>query len=1000
MSIVIKNPRAIINRRIIEQNIAALSPDMAAGDRRALLLSWLKSAYQAGAAEIRRRFERANAENDLPDYGQMAASSTAYLTDQILRIIYDEAALRLYPAANPTAQDHMSLIAVGGYGRFEMAPYSDIDLLFLVPWKPTPHCEQIIEHMIYMLWDMGLKLGHAVRGIDHCLNLARSDSSIRAAILDARYVWGAPQIFADFRRQFDLILQADGAEFAREKWGERKRRHEKMDDSRYVLEPNIKEGIGGLRDMQTLIWVARFAWRIESATDLVDRNILTHSEARQFDKAYEFLWKLRFHLHYLAGRAEERIIFDLQPELARRLHYTDRQSGKGVERFMKFYFLVARWVGELGRIIEASLINANQPDFTPKINLPPVPDSDEARRRGKTATALSEVFARFKFRRRTVLPPEAEAQQLTTHGLKRDQGYLVIHDGEKFIADPLNLLRIFYLAGIVGDAIHPSSMRQIQRTARDLSVAAAQIWRNDLAANRFFVQILTSRQSPEKILRLMNDADVLGKFIPDFARIVAQMQYDRYHVFTVDEHSIYAIGILNRIEQGELTEELPLATSIMKQISARDALYVAVFLHDIAKGRQGDHSILGEAVANELCPRFGLTAEESETVAWLVRQHLLMSNTAFRRDVQDPKTVSDFVALVQSPQRLKLLLVLTVVDIRAVGPKVWNNWKASLLRQLYAAALELMLGEEFSETAPNQAKLANENDTDVTNAQSTDPAQSVTHHKLAALQMDVRAQLPEFDERDFDSYWQMVAAAPAYLRSTPIDVLARHARLIKEATSDHREKTESDLEKTETKIDWYQDSARGISEVTIFTQDQAGLFARLAGAFAASGVSIVDARIFTLNNSMILDSFAVQSTEGAIIDRPATIKRINGRIAQALTLELAELKLLVAEQAKNRQDKAPLSTTPRVLIDNKASSSFTVIEINGHDRTGLLFDICAQLTEHNLRIGAAKIATYGERVVDVFYVKNLFGLKIDQPDQIESLRQTILPILNQNDGHS
>ncbi|MCX8506429.1 MAG: bifunctional uridylyltransferase/uridylyl-removing protein, partial [Alphaproteobacteria bacterium] len=343
----------IINRRVLEQNIAALSPDMAAGERRALLLSWLKSAYQAGSAEIRRRFEQANAENDLPDYGQMAARSTAYLTDQILRIMYDEASLRLYPAANPTAQDHMSLIAVGGYGRFEMAPYSDIDLLFLVPWKPTPHCEQIIEHMIYMLWDMGLKLGHAVRGIDHCLNLARSDSSIRAAILDARYVWGEPQIFADFRRQFDLILQADGAEFAREKWGERQRRHEKMDDSRYVLEPNIKEGIGGLRDVQTLIWVARFAWRIESATDLVDRNILTHSEARQFEKSYEFLWKLRFHLHYLAGRAEERIIFDLQPELARRLHYTDRQSGKGVERFMKFYFLVARWVGELGRIIEA-----------------------------------------------------------------------------------------------------------------------------------------------------------------------------------------------------------------------------------------------------------------------------------------------------------------------------------------------------------------------------------------------------------------------------------------------------------------------------------------------------------------------------------------------------------------------------------------------------------------------------------------------------------------------
>ncbi|MDI9349959.1 MAG: [protein-PII] uridylyltransferase [Candidatus Symbiobacter sp.] len=976
----IPHPRVIIHRRAVEQSLAELSPELAASERRRLLLGWLKQAYSAGSAEIRRRFDAVHAAKPRSDVlseykmaGQNAAAGTAYLIDQILRIIYDEASLHLYPAANPTAQDRMALIAVGGYGRGEMAPFSDIDLMFLLPWKATPHCEQIIEHMIYMLWDMGLKLGHAVRGIDQCLHLARGDGTIRSALLDARYVWGDEQIYDDFRRQLAQMLQEEGKNFAYDKLTERSRRHEKMDDSRYVLEPNIKEGKGGLRDVQTLIWVSRFAWQINQARDLADHGILTASEARRLSTAHEFLWKLRFHLHYLAGRGDERLSFELQPELARRLHFKDRPGGKGVERFMKYFFLVVRWVGEIGRMIEANLPQGqNQADIKALPSPPPrsPPPSTAGTIPGTTpGSTLGEVFARIKLRRRPVSAPDLTPYHLRELGLKRDQEQWRIDDATKFAAAAVNILRIFYVAGENGDSIHPTAMRVLHRMVRDLPPAAMTAWRNDPAANQIFVQTLVLRRAPDKILRLMNDAGVLGKFIPDFARIVAQMQYDRYHVFTVDEHSIYAIGILSRIEQGELAAELPLATSIMRQVTLREALYVAVFLHDIAKGRQGDHSLLGEAVAMELGPRFGLLPEETETVAWLVRHHLLMSNTALRRDVQDPKTVSDFVALVQSPQRLKLLLVLTVVDIRAVGPKVWNNWKASLLRQLYGAALELMTGEEYSD--------------------STEPGPKAT-----AMAQAVQNALVDFSAEEFRSYWELAVASPAYIVSTPFEALQRQARLIKRANAARSHPSdETAATDPHAWIDWHQDSQRGISEVTIYTEDQAGLFARLAGAFAASGATIIDARIFTLNNGMVLDNFALHSAEGVMIDRPATMNRINQRIEQALSLGLDALKIVVAEQSKTRQKSAISHITPRVLIDNKASRTHSVIEINGGDRPGLLFDVCAQLTELNLRIGAAKIATYGERVVDVFYLKDMFGLKIENPDQIDHIRQNILAVL-------
>jgi [protein-PII] uridylyltransferase len=431
------------------------------------------------------------------------------------------------------------------------------------------------------------------------------------------------------------------------------------------------------------------------------------------------------------------------------------------------------------------------------------------------------------------------------------------------------------------------------------------------------------------------------------------MQYDMYHVYTVDEHTIFAIGILGKIEAGELTDELPLASEIVHTIDSRRALYVAVLLHDIAKGRGGDHSELGAQVAERLGPRLGLSAEETETVAWLVRFHLLMSNTAFKRDIDDPQTIRDFAARVQSPERLKLLLVLTAADIRAVGPKVWNGWKATLLRELYYRSVEEMSGGLVADSRDQ---------------------------RIAAAQLAVKALLPDFSTAELEAF--IAKGYPSYWLSFDTETQARHARLTREA-----ERSQAPLT-----VDTRVDAPRAVTEITLYTADHAGLFSRIAGALALAGANIVDAKILTLTNGMALDTFTVQDRSGGAFDRPDKLAKLavlfenvlSGRIKPHL-----ELARPGAIASRTRVFIVP----PRVLIDNKASLTQTVIEVNGRDRPGLLFELTRALTNLNLQISSAKISTYGEKVVDVFYVKDLFGYKVEHEQKLREIRERLTEIL-------
>ena len=904
----IPDRRAIVRRRELEDKLARLVEDLPTGSEppRAEVLAILRDALAAGRTEIRRRFEGTT---PMRNDGPMVLAATSFLMDQVLRVLFDFASERVYPAANPSAAERLGLVATGGYGRGELAPLSDIDLLFLRPYKQTPRGEQIVEYMLYLLWDMGLKVGHATRTVDESLRYGERDHTIRTALIEARYIWGERDLYDELAKGFAQRFQTgDGRDFVEAKLAERDKRHQRMGDSRYVVEPNVKEGKGGLRDLHTLYWIGKYLFRVASAGELVEKHVLEREEARHFERSERFLSTVRCHVHYITSRADDRLSFDLQREIATRLGYHDRPGSRGVERFMKHYYLHAKTVGDLTRIFVAAL--------------------EDSRRKKPTLAALWQTL---------------RPKQLG--GFKLDGERLGVASGDVFVRDPVAILRLFHVAQENGLDIHPATLRLITQ-----NIKLVDRLRSDPEANRLFMEMLTSRQDPETTLRRLNEAGVFGRFVPDFGRVVAQTQHDMYHTYTVDEHTIRAIGLLSQIEAGGFKEDHPLASEIVHKVLSRPVLYLSVLLHDIAKGRGGDHSVLGADVALQLGPRLGLSAAETETVSWLVRYHLAMSSTAFQRDLQDQKTIEDFAALVQSPERLRLLLVLTVCDIRAVGPTVWNGWKAALLRQLYYAAEQVLSGGTLAGGRGERTK---------------------------AVQAEVAKLLTGWSEAEKEAHFAK-GYAPYWLSFDPA-TLERQAELVRRTEREERPLA------VESRVD----TQRAVTEVTIYTLDTHGLFARLAGAMAVSGANIVDAKIFTLANGMALDTFWIQDLDGKPFDGPQRLARLAARVELALSNRLDIQRELDQQRASWPRRDRVFTVQPRVLVDNNASNTFTVIEVNGRDRPGFLHVVTRALTRLNLQIASAHITTYGERAVDVFYVKDLFGLKVVNGAKLKQVAEAV-----------
>jgi [protein-PII] uridylyltransferase len=871
--------RAIIDRRGIAERLVDVPRDLQVGI--------LSAALDRGRGEIARRLAAA------PSRGRAAAAGMAFLADQIARLAFDAASSAIADGAHLARS--VALVGLGGTGRGEMAPHSDVDLLFLIAPGAHQQVKPLVEAALYLLWDLKWIIGHAVRDADELIALTRTDISARTAFLEARWMWGSQPLFdaanARFRRE---VTAKDGRAFVAAKMAERDERHRRMGDSRYLVEPNVKDGKGGLRDLHTLRWIGEHLFEIERTADMTGKGLLSPAELVRFERAERFFWAVRCHLHQIAGRAEERLGFDYQREIAAAMRYADRPGKAAVERFMQFYFLQAKAVGDLTGIFLAQ---------------------------------LDERMA--KEGRRFALPTFARRPK-KLDGFLLDRGRLSIPDRPFFAIDPVRMIEMFALAATERLEIHPKAMRAALEHARLVDKV-----RDNPRANAYFLEVLTSLNHPDNVLRWMNEARVFGRFVPDFGRVVAQMQFDMYHHYTVDEHTIRAIGLLATIERGELADDHPLSTALFRQLGSRRVLYVAVLLHDIAKGRGGDHSELGAQVALALCPRFGLDEAETETVAWLVEQHLLMSRTAFRRDLTDPRTLEDFVQAVQSPERLRLLLILTVVDIRAVGPGTWNEWKRQLLRTLYDAAEErLRLGHK-QRGRPEQVAAR----------------QDALTSKLGWPKANLRAHARRLP----DSYWL----------AEPEEWQVANALQIAEAEAAVGEVAPSVVAATEP--GW------GATRITVFAPDRPGLFYRICAGLAAAGASIIDARIHTTRDAMALDNLLVQDSQG----RPYGDKRNRARIVRSVVQaihaqSLPELSALPALPKR----RAAFPVAPSVIIAPRASARTTVVEVNARDRDGLLARLALVIHRLGHQIHSAHITTYGERAVDTFYITNDAGKKL------------------------
>ncbi|MDZ3832083.1 MAG: [protein-PII] uridylyltransferase [Sphingopyxis sp.] len=902
------NRRAIIDRRALADRLAEIAAESADnGKRRRAMVTLLKQALENGRAEVERRLF------DAPSAGRLAAQATAFLIDQIVRLSHDFTVDHLYPASNRSAGERITVIAVGGYGRGEMAPFSDVDIGFLTPFRQTSWTEQVIEAQLYTLWDLGLKVGHSSRSLDEMIRAAKEDLTIRTALLEGRFVWGDRDLYDQASSRFAAEVVAGNARaFVADKLAERDERHKKMGDSRYVVEPNVKEGKGGLRDLHTLFWIGKFIHRVRTVPELVDAGLLTSRELRQFSRAENFLLAVRCHLHILAKRAEDRLTFDFQREIAHRMQFAERPGKSAVERFMQLYFLHAKSVGDL------------------------------------TGTFLAHLDEQMAVRGRRFLPT-IRRRPGKLNGFVLDRGRLALPSDDFFQQEPVRLVEIFQLADRYGLEIHPQAMRQARHDAKLIDGKVRRIAR----ANALFLDVLTSPRDPETVLRWMNEAGVFGRFVPDFGRVVAQMQFDMYHHYTVDEHTIRAIGLLSDIEQDRLKDDHPLSTAIMGQIQSRRVIYCAVLLHDIAKGRGGDHSILGAELAMRVCPRLGLSEAETETVSWLVRHHLLMSATAFKRDLADFKTILDFAQVVQSPERLRLLLVLTVVDIRAVGPGVWNSWKRQLLTELYDAAEEVLrLGHK----------------------------QRGRETRIAAKKEEAQALL-QLGDADFETLARRLPES--YWIAEPVEVIAANLIHIQKAGT------------APLHIAAVPDDDRGATLVMVLAADHPGLFYRIAGGIHLAGGNIIDARIHTTRDGLALDNFLVQDPLGRPFAEAEQIVRLTRAIEDALANRQKLLPKLEARALPRARAEA-FRVAPNVFIDNKASNRFTVIEVNAQDRPALLNQLAYALFQSKVTVHSAHVATYGERAVDTFYVTDLIGDKIDSPARVRSLEKRMLEAAGSN----
>ena len=840
------------------------------------------------------------------------ADAHAILMDETLQAIWHE----IGTARGVDLADHLALLAVGGYGRGQMAPESDIDLLFLRVSKDHALQDQVVEDLLYVLWDMRLKVGQAIRTPAECLALGREDPTIATTLIDLRLIRGSRQGFQGLRAAIDSqLLQPQRRSFVDAKMTEREARHDRQGQSRYVLEPNVKEGKGGLRDLHALRWIARAVFGDGTPDTLVAHGVFTLAQARDYEAAEAFLLTVRIHLHYLSKRADEHLTFDKQIEIAEAMGFLDSGAQRGVEAFMQAYFRAAKMVGTLTGIMIAT---------------------------------IEETFAPSQTSWWGWQPGKRRAEQLD--GFALEGGRLSIGGAQQLADGPIDFLRYFLVAHEHGLHHAPATLRLISQNLRLIDG-------DDPAANALFLQLLTHEKNPTLALRTMNETGVLAAFLPEWQSIVGRMQFNRYHSYTVDEHTLYAVDQLHKLWTGKLGEDGThhvqdlIATHWSEDKTAKRQLFVAMLYHDIAKGRPGRHEIVGAELAPAFCARLGLDEEDAARVAWLIREHLSLSDAAFQRDIDDPETVAPLAGSAESLTALRQLYCLTTADIRAVGPEVWSPWKGSLLYQGYQNAAQILRGEGESGDAA---------------ARASDARRRLS----AALEGTEAEALATFLNAAPQGYWLNYDLADHQL----------HFAAMQDAPQ----------------LDLHFDEQRQAVKLMVCSEDEPGLFARLAGGSALAGWSVQATKAHTFRHGLALDTFYLVHPQMSEAPTSAALQNLRTNIEAALSGEISLREISARLPRKRSRRESVMDRPPTCQIyAPEDRQQHTIIEVAGADRPGLLFDLTATLMQLGTNLRTVRVATYGERFVNVFYVRDLMGRRLEGEDRLARAKIALLKAANE-----
>ncbi len=828
---------------------------------------------------------------------QEIVKTHAWLIDQLIVRVWQQH-LALLPKGTPVA-----LIAVGGYGRGELQPASDIDLMLLLGKDQPKQVSGFFEALLHFFWDMGLEVGHSVRSLKDCVRESKKDITIATNLMEARALQGDIDLFKTMQELTSAPKIWPSKQFFAAKWQEQIERHHRFDDTAYNLEPNIKEGPGGLRDIQMIGWVTKRHFGANSLHDLVKLKFLSEKEYRTLIGGRDFLWQIRNGLHFLAGRREDRLLFDHQRTLAAQLGYSNKPGSLAVEQFMKRYY---RTVKELALLNEILLQHFQEAILSPKAKEKPI------NRRFKAYDDFIEVthpkvFERYPFAMLEI--------------------FLLLQQDPKLKGMRASTIRLLR-----------ANLHRIDRK-----------FRKDIACRSLFMEIMRQGRGITHELRRMNAYGVLGAYIPAFGKIVGQMQHDLFHVYTVDQHSLFVVRNLRRLTVPEFRNELPLASSIIQQLAKPERLYLAGLFHDIAKGRGGDHSELGEKEARAFCKLHGLSDYDTRLVCWLVRNHLVMSMTAQREDISDPEVILRFAKKVGDQEHLNNLYLLTAADMRGTSPKVWNAWKGRLLSQLYTDTLRV-LRRGFGAPIDLQAHIAD-----------------LRAEALALLTAkSISADL-------VDKHWQHMDND--YFLRHDAESLAWHAEVIAPASA-----SDLPLVAARYRPDW------GGSEFLIFTPDREDLFAVLTGGFDRLNLSIMDARIHTTRFGFALDTFIAFDHTGQAISDPKLLLQLQSALRGQL-LDPRPGRNAATVHLPRQLKHFPIDT--KVSFSPSSNGQSTLMEVVAQDRPGLLYQVALSLQHCKARLITAKVATYGERAEDMFFITDRNGQPIADNAQLYCLASEI-----------